>query len=87
MVKRIDDIQADPTTIIDRLERELKIGPYAHPYGFDATGLITEVRVEHEAWYRDNDPYGMPDLTERERAAEAEARRRWPYIFDIKGVS
>lgn len=70
---------------IAQMERELKIGPHAHPYGFDIEGLVDEVRVEHEAWFRANDPLGMPSLVKRIATARAEAARRWPYMFVAAG--
>lgn len=66
---------------IEQLESELKIGPYEHPYGLEPEGLIDEVRVEHEAWYRKYNRYGMPPLIERLATAEAEACKRWPAFF------
>lgn len=65
---------------IERLERELLIGPNEHPYGIEPEGLTTEVRVEHERYLREHG-LRFPTAVEREAQAEAEARRRWPAFF------
>ena len=68
-------------TYIDDLERDLKIGPYAHPYGLDEEGLIAEVRVEHEKVYRETVWGWMPSLVQREADARADAIYRWTEYF------
>ncbi len=65
---------------IEELERELKIGPYEHLYGTEPSGLITEVRVEHEKYLHENE-LPFPSLITRNAEADAEARRRWPWGF------
>jgi hypothetical protein len=69
--------------LIEKLESELLVGRHEHPYGMSPEGLITEVRVEHERLHRESQDWGMPSLIEREAAAEAEARRRWPNYFPV----
>jgi hypothetical protein len=72
---------------VGRLERSLKVGLHAHPYGTTPAGLITEVRVEMEAeWDREHEQLGglcppMAPLVDRLAAAREEARRRWPAYF------
>lgn len=51
------------------------------PYGTDAAGRITQARVEAENLYRAA-VVPFPPLSDRLRAAEAEARRRYPQAFE-----
>lgn len=76
---------SDPLRDIERLERDLHIGPHAHPYGLTPEGLTDEVRVETEAELRRRDA-PFPPLVEREADARAEAERRWPAYFTVRST-
>lgn len=64
------------------LEKEMLLGEHEHPYGYTASGLVDEVRVEFERALGHGS--AMPPLTDRIAEAERVARLRWPHMFDLE---